>query len=821
MEKEATMIEGRGLRAWRSDLLWSIGLGVAYYVAAQLSLQLALVGENITPLWPPTGIALVGTLLRGRRLWPGIAIAAFAVNLTISTTPVAASVTAIGNTLAPLAAATLLLRVGFRPQLDRLRDALALVFFAALGSMAISATIGATTLFATGVIEADEFLGAWSVWWAGDAMGVLVFAPFLFMIATIREHPILHGPRQGRVVTWRVVEGVGLIAALIGISWLVVATDLPIIFLLFPILGLAAWRFQQPGAAPAALLVSLFATWAAVEGRGVFDALSLSGRMLTLQAFNACVAFTSFFFAAVVSERSRDRRALEESAAVLEDRVRERTAELSSAHDRLAEAQELARLGSWDWDVTTGVVRWSREMYRMHGIEPDELITFDRAIELAVPEDRERIRANVARALERSGEDVPDVEYGIVRPDGDARVLIGKARVERSPDGTVLRMIGTVQDVTERRELEREHRIADTLQRALLPERLPRLVGISLAARYVPAEEGSAAGGDWYDVIELPGGSVGLVIGDVAGHGIEAASVMGQVRMAVRAFSLEGHPPHVVVGRVHQLLRSLYEGEQMVTMLYLALNPVTWEATVVNAGHPPPLLIDPSGGATYLATTTGLPVGLNWNLPYEESIALLRPGATLVLFTDGLVDRRDIAVDDGLERLRALATDPGDRDLDEVCGALLDHLLPADASDDVAILAARLDPLEDRLSLTIPADPERLGSVRRDLRRWLSGHLVPKEDAEDVILASSEACANSVEHAYGPGRGSVDVEAEVHDGEITVVVRDRGRWRPPRDGNRGRGLTFIEACMDSSAFTSGDAGTEVRMKRRIARARSA
>src|SRR6185503_7861903 len=115
------MSESRNLRDWRSDLIWSIGLGVAYYVAAQLSLRLALVGENITPLWPPTGIALVGFLLRGRRLWPGVAIAAFAVNLPISATAVAAAVTAVGNTVAPLAAATLLLRVGFRPQLDRLR----------------------------------------------------------------------------------------------------------------------------------------------------------------------------------------------------------------------------------------------------------------------------------------------------------------------------------------------------------------------------------------------------------------------------------------------------------------------------------------------------------------------------------------------------------------------------------------------------------------------------------------------------------------------------------------------------------------------------
>ena len=322
-------------------------------------------------------------------------------------TPLAAAATAVGNTLAPLAAATLLLRVGFRPQLDRLRDALAIVFLAALASMLISATIGATTLLASGVIDGSEFLGAWSVWWAGDAMGILVVAPFLLTLTTIREHPVPRG--------WKLIEAVGLAAALIGISSLVVATDLPIIFLLFPILGWAAWRFQQPGAAPAALLVSLFATWAAVEGRGLFDGLSLSGRMFTLQAFNASVAFTSFLFAAIVSERARARLALEESAAVLEERVRERTTELSAAHDRLAEAQQLAHLGSWDWDVGAGEVHWSEEMYRMHGIPPEEAITFDRAIELALPEDRDRIQANVARALADDGGEVPDIEYSIVR----------------------------------------------------------------------------------------------------------------------------------------------------------------------------------------------------------------------------------------------------------------------------------------------------------------------------------------------------------------------------------------------------------------------
>jgi PAS domain S-box-containing protein len=803
------MGRSRGLEtSWSSDLLKTVLLGIAYYVAAQLSLRLALVEENITPLWPPTGIALVGFLLHGRRLWPGVAVAAFAVNLPISASAVAAAVTAVGNTLAPLAAATLLRGVGFRPQLDRLRDALTIVF-AALGSTLISATIGAATLLVSGAITDEQFPEAWSVWWAGDAMGILVVAPFLLTLTTIREHPIPGG--------WKILEAIVLVSILFGISSLIVVTGLPILFLLFPVLGWAAWRFQQPGAAPAALLVSLFATWAVVEERGIFAGLRLSEKMFTLQVFNATVALTSFFFAAVVSERLRARRDLEDAAAKLEERVRQRTTELSTANERLAEAQRLAHIGSWDWDVGTGAVIWSPEMYRIHGVRPGAPITFERAIELAVPEDRARIQANVARALEEREGIIPDVEYRIVRADGSTRTLHGKAGAVRSTDGSVARMVGTVEDVTERRELQREHRIAETLQQALLPERLPQLVGMSLAARYVPAEEGSAAGGDWYDVIELPGGGVALVIGDVAGHGTEAASVMGQVRMAVRAFSLEGHAPGVVVGRVHDLLRSLYDGEQMVTLLYLAVDPTTWETTMVNAGHPPPLLLDHAGGATYLESPTGLPLGLNWSLPYEESIALLRPGAALVLFTDGLIDRREVAIEEGLERLREAVTDKVGMDIDRLCGSLLEALVPAAASDDVAILAARLDPVQERLSIRIPADPAKLRSVRRNIGRWLSGHDVKKEDADDIILASSEACANSIEHAYGPGEGSVEIEAEVDDGEITIVVRDTGRWRAARNRDRGRGLPLIDECMDSCTFTRDDAGTELRMQRHVHR----
>jgi PAS domain S-box-containing protein len=779
-------------------------VGLAYYVAARLSLQLSLVEENVTPLWPPTGIALVAFLVRGRRLWPAVAVAAFAVNVPITETPLAAAITAVGNTAAPFVAAVLLDAAGFHRELDRLRDAVAIVVIGAL-SMTISATIGSATLLATGVIGEGSFLSTWAVWWAGDAMGVLVVAPFLLCLPSLRDRAFVLGRRGLETVLM-----LGLVAI---VTAAVLRVEEPLLFLVLPLLGVTAWRLQHRAAAPAALLVSLMATWAAVEKVGPFANVPLLEEMLTLQGFNASVAFTSFFFAASVTERLDARESLEASAAGLEERVADRTAELRAANARLAEAQALARLGFWEWDLPTGRVTWSDEMYRIYGVPPMEPVTFERAIELVDPDDREQIRENVRRALEDRSDELPAVEYRVHRADGTTASLLGRARAVVS-DGEVVRMVGTVQDITERRELEREHRIADTLQRALLPQGLPELGSVAFASRYAPAEEGSSAGGDWYDVIALPDGTVALVIGDVAGHGVEAASVMGQVRMAVRAYGLEGHGPRTVVGLVHELLRSFYAGEQMVTMLYVVVDPVTLEARVVNAGHPPMLVLEPEGaGAVFLEGQTGLPLGLAWDLPYEESVARLRSGSTLLLFTDGLVDRRDVEVAEGLELLRASAEERVDLDIDELCGSLLEVLVPDDASDDVAILAARLLAARERFELRVPADPARLRAIRQSVTRWLAAGGLDPEAIADIVLACSEACANAIEHAYGPGEGTVEIEGALRQGHVELTVRDLGSWREPRGGDRGRGLRLIRACMDEVHVERTRSGTEVRMRR--------
>ena len=630
-----------------ADVEKNLLVGGVYYLAAHLSLQLALVGKNVTPLWPPSGIAVVAFLILGRRVWPGILVAAFAVNAPISAHVWAAAATAFGNTLAPFIVATLLVAVGFRWQIDRLRDAAAVVVLALL-SMMVSASIGAGTLVLSGAIGGSQFFSAWAVWWTGDAMGVLVVAPFLLCLGLYRRPWIRSWARWAELAAMFLAVGAVTVA--------VMNTRVGLLFLLMPFLGWAAWRFQVRGAAPAALLVAGAASWSAAHTMGPFSQGTLFERMLTLQAFNATAAFTSLFLAAVVTERIRARDALERSAAGLEQRVRQRTAELRQREGQLAAAQHLAHLGSWEWRIPEDRVFWSDEMYRIYGFRPQEFtVTFDKAIEQVVEEDVARIRANVQAALkEGKGRDLPGNEYRIVRPDGTERILRGQARTEVDESGRPFRMVGTVQDITETKQAEREHRIAETLQRSLLPDRLPEIPGVTLAARYVPATADTEVGGDWYDVVPLPDGHLGLAIGDVAGHGLRAASTMGQLRMALRAYAVEEESPAQVVSRAHQLVERMGLPD-IATLVYLVFDPDSGAVRYTSAGHPPPLIVGMEGEASYLEGGLAPPLGAVAHPDFGEATAQLPGGSTLFLFTDGLVERRGVSLRDGLDHLKRTA----------------------------------------------------------------------------------------------------------------------------------------------------------------------
>jgi PAS domain S-box-containing protein len=817
------LLERSGLE--RKDILAMAALGAVYGMTGFLSLRLALVDQNVTPLWPPTGIAVVAFLLFGTRLWPGIAVAAFIVNLPITPSPLAAVATSAGNTIAPIFAVHVLRLVGFRTELDRVRDVISLLVVAPL-TMSVSATIGATTLLVAGQISAADYLQTWAVWWAGDSMGVLVVAPLLLVVWN-QAHGLYRSPKR-----FELLELLGVLCVLLVVSLFAVTAGVSVLFLMLPLVGWAAWRFQLWGAAPAALLVSSAATWAAVQDRGPFEGSTLLDKMITLQGFNATVAFTAFFLAALVAERARSREALERGAADLEVRVERRTEQLSDANRRLAgqiterreaesrlrrserqlaEAHEMARIGSWEWDILTGEVAWSEEMFRIHGVEPGAFeVTFERAMTFVHKEDRARIREDVEGLIAGRRDEMPDIEYRIVLPDGEVRTLHARSKLSLASDGKPVRMLGIVQDVTEHRAFEREHRIADTLQQALLPASFPEVEGVEVAARYVPAETGLAAGGDWFDVIPLAGGRVALVIGDVAGHGLEAASLMGQLRLAVRAYALEGHPPGLIAERTDALLHDVAEDE-MATLLLVVLDVGTRAATTVGAGHPRPIAIS-SAGTRLLPVASAPPLGLGRG-SYPESTVTLEPDTTLLLYTDGLIDRPGLPIDEGIERLLRAAEANARAEITRICDGVLSALVHGDASDDIALLALRLLPVEDgELRLRIPAEPVALQQVRRRLRRWLEIAEAPENVREDVVVAVSEAVSNSIRHAYGPSSAWVEIEAELADGEVELVVRDRGRWRSPR-GEGGRGIDLMRACMASVEIEQGPEGTVVRMRR--------
>lgn len=270
---------------------------LAYWFAARLSLGLALVHGQVTPIWPPTGMAVVAILVFGRRVCLSVFLAAFAVNVPIGPSPMGAAMIAAGNTLAPLTAAALLRRADFSLRLDRLRDAAAIIVLGALLAMTISATVGSSVLVLSGSVPTDSFWSTWAVWWTGDAMGVLLVAPFLLSLLPNARSPALTLRMTAELFGYLV--GIGIL------TFVVFHNRLRLEYLVFPLIILAAWRFRLRGAAPAALIASGIAIWAAVQGTGPFETETLIQKMITLQVFNVCVAITTLALAASVQARDR------------------------------------------------------------------------------------------------------------------------------------------------------------------------------------------------------------------------------------------------------------------------------------------------------------------------------------------------------------------------------------------------------------------------------------------------------------------------------------------------------------------------------------
>jgi serine phosphatase RsbU (regulator of sigma subunit)/anti-sigma regulatory factor (Ser/Thr protein kinase) len=359
------------------------------------------------------------------------------------------------------------------------------------------------------------------------------------------------------------------------------------------------------------------------------------------------------------------------------------------------------------------------------------------------------------------------------------------------------------------RLLRQQTEISHTLQRSLLPASLPQVPGAEVAVRYLPGTEGVDVGGDFYDVIPLPSGRIGLVVGDVMGRGVRAAAMMGQLRAAVRAYCLEGHPPAALLARLDRLVGTLEEG-LLVTVLYAEWDPERHTVVCSCAGHLPPLLRLPGGDPFYVELDPGVPLGVGGH-GYEEADVTLPPGSLWLAFTDGLVEGPALPVEDGMRRL-AEAVSGVDGAMD-VCDAALARLRPlgADAlggvaryDDDTALLALVTDVdggelrapswREHSRSLELPAaatSPSRARMFVADLLdEWGLGTLV-----DAATLLTSELVTNAVRHA---GTGMELAVSRTADDAVRIAVTDRAPAADVRarasadDAEGGRGLFLVE-----------------------------
>jgi len=358
------------------------------------------------------------------------------------------------------------------------------------------------------------------------------------------------------------------------------------------------------------------------------------------------------------------------------------------------------------------------------------------------------------------------------------------------------------------------HRVADTLQRALLPERLPRTDRHRFDAAYLPGTAEAIVGGDWYDAFELPDGRVALSIGDVAGHGLSAAIVMGEVRHAFRAAALGATLPSVVLERANAIVNMRAE-PVMVTAIFGFLDPTTSTVTYAVAGHPAPILAMPDAGPERLPAG-GIPLGIAPAVDASDWTFTVAPGSLLAFYTDGLIEHdRDIIR--GEERLIEAVRQEAASGAAVSAASLLTRALNGskNTDDTVALVMAADDTPADEFFFEFSAVPLAVPLARRALRRHAEQHGLDGEKSFALLAAVGEAMANAVEHAYGDEVGNVRVRVAFVGGAIHATVEDDGRWKAAlRRDERGRGLPLMRALCEGVEIHTNQVCTAIQLRLR-------
>jgi serine phosphatase RsbU (regulator of sigma subunit)/anti-sigma regulatory factor (Ser/Thr protein kinase) len=357
---------------------------------------------------------------------------------------------------------------------------------------------------------------------------------------------------------------------------------------------------------------------------------------------------------------------------------------------------------------------------------------------------------------------------------------------------------------------EVEHEIAVTLQQSLLPPKLPSSEFLEFGAWYESGEAQAQVGGDWYDIIRRPDGVVHMTVGDVAGRGLAAAVLMGQLRNSFRAYALDLTSPAEIL---HRMSRHLDE-DKMATATCVTFDPYVREITYASAGHPPPILIENDTRTwTHLDSAVSPPLGWPAEAPSRDAYAVVSGSATLALYTDGLVERRGTDLDDEIDRLSAYIARLPLRDLDTDAAQIV-TAMSGGADDDSALLLVRINEVPSVVQIQIPAQSDQLRRLRKRLRSWMLLRGIDQDEREGALLAVSEACNNSIEHAYHGRTGVIRIHLS-HDADaLRLSIEDDGVWREPesRDG-RGNGLVLMNGLMDSAVVTRNRRGTRIELER--------
>ncbi|MGA8839481.1 MAG: SpoIIE family protein phosphatase [Candidatus Aquilonibacter sp.] len=774
----------RGLAAYAA---WIIVVAGAYILFAYIGFSMAFGVKQITAIWPPTGIAVAALVLGGKRMWPGVFLGAFIANFTKDESAITALAIAAGNTLGPVLGAYLLRRFNFDRSFARVRDVAVFVAFGSILAMTVTATNGTLQLALAHVFPWSSYGSLWLLWWIGDASGVLLFAPLILTWSDVRRNGIL----AGNATPIEIAIAVPLTFAC---AFLEFFSRLPMAFPLYPFVVWAALRTGARIMTALMVAITWVALWATVHNFGPFTSLTLNGRMIAFVVFTAVLAITGLVLSAMTAER---RFAL---------------VQLQAAERRFKVLAETLPQMVWTADPS-GTIDWLNQRWHQFTGSSD--------LSLGIADWEQLIAAG--KRFER--------ELLLRRDDGVSRWFLMRGEPMRDNRGNIVRWYGTHTDIDDqRRAFERTARIATTLQSAFLPQSLPEHPYMRFDALYLTAGQEVLIGGDWYDAFALPDGRIAISIGDVTGHGLNAAVSAGRIRQSIVATAIDSNDPAEILTKVNRLLQ--LHDPTVATALVALIDRDARSLRYASAGHPSPILAGPNAHAHQLPYGS-LPLGVAGNTEYRTHTASLEPESVVVFYTDGITEfSREI---DATERalrnaIDALVTKPSPRPAETIRHAVLGNEAP---SDDAVLVVVRVAPTTgaitgDEINLRQSwsfhsSHAYTAHSARHEVMQVIERLAGANADLFTAELIVGEILANTVEHAPG----LVNMEVDWSDASPVVTVVDTGPGLEkfvallPDDEmtEDGRGLFLVKTLANEVRVESDQGyGTKMTVVLPIARA---